>query len=143
MSFHAYLFFTGTCREAFTRYQEIFGGELELMTMGQVPAGDAAQAPEGAMPAGSENLIMHAALKVGDGLLMASDDPSGDGGPKKGAAVSYSAADPAEVARIFDALADGGEVTMAVSQTFWSPAFGMCTDRFGVPWMIGVEGPAA
>lgn len=141
MSFHPYLFFTGTCRDAFTRYQEIFGGELELMPMSAVPPDAAAQAPEGAMPPGSEDLIMHAALTVGGELLMASDDPTGDGGPMKGVAVSYSAGDAGEVKRIFDALADGGTVTMPVGETFWSPAFGMCTDRFGVPWMVGVDGP--
>lgn len=140
MSFHAYLFFTGTCREAFTRYQEIFGGELELMPMSEVPADAAAQAPEGAMPQGSANLIMHAALKVGDTLLMASDDPTGDGGPMKGMAVSYTAGDASEAKQIFDALAGGGEITMPLGETFFSPAFGMCTDRFGVPWMVGVEG---
>lgn len=136
MSFHAYLFFTGTCREAFTRYQEIFGGELHLLPMSQAPDG-----AEGCVTGeGDADLIMHAALKVGDGLLMASDDPTGDGGPHKGVAVSYSAPDPAETKRIVDALAEGGTVTMPVAETFWSPAFGSCVDRFGVSWMIGVEG---
>ena len=142
MSFHAYLFFSGTCREAFTRYQEIFGGDLTLMPMSAMPPDAQAEAQtSGNMPAGSGDLIIHAALKVGDELLMASDDPTGDGGPRKGVAVSYTAPDTGEAKRVFDALADGGAVTMPMGETFFSPAFGMCTDRFGVPWMVGVDAP--
>ncbi|MBA3743493.1 VOC family protein [Sporichthya sp.] len=138
MSFHAYLFFSGTCREAFARYQEIFGGELVLLPMSEMPAADQAECN---LPAGSEGLIMHAALKIGDELLMASDDPTGDGGPKTGIAVSYTAPDVGEAKRVFDALAEGGEVTMALSESFFSPAFGTCTDRFGVPWMVNTDAP--
>ncbi len=83
---------------------------------------------------------MHAALNVGGGVIMASDDPTGDGKPHKGVSVSYSAANAAECHRVFDALAEGGTVTMPVAETFWSPAFGACVDRFGVSWMVGVEG---
>src|SRR5690349_5137740 len=108
MSFHPYLFFSGgTCREAFTRYQAIFGGEVFLLPMSEAPADAQAQMAENGMPAGSENLIMHAALKIGDALLMASDDPTGDGGARKGVAVSYTASDAGEAKRIFDGLAEG------------------------------------
>lgn len=132
MSFDPYLFFSGNCREAMTRYQEIFGGELSLMPN--------AEAPEDAqMPGASPDAIMHAALNTGGRLLMASDDPTGDGGPKTGVAVSHSAADAGEAKRVFDALAEGGEVQMPLAETFWSPAFGACVDRFGVSWMVGVE----
>ncbi len=134
MSFDPYLFFSGNCREAMTRYQEIFGGELSLMPMSEVPE-------DARMPGASADTIMHSALNTGGRLLLASDDPTGDGGPKVGAAVSHSAADAGEAKRIFDALAEGGTVVMPISETFWSPAFGMCTDRFGVSWMVGVEGP--
>jgi PhnB protein len=74
---------------------------------------------------------------VGDELLMASDDPmSTDFGPVHGIMVSFDTADVAEANRVFDALADGGTVTQALIPTFFSEAFGMCTDRFGTPWMI-------
>jgi PhnB protein len=137
MSFHPYLFFSGgTCREAFTRYQEIFGGEVFLLPMSDAPAD--AQAGMAEMGAGGD-LIMHAALKIGDALLMASDDPTGDGGVRKGVAVSYTATDAGDAKRIFDALAEGGEVTMPMSETFFSPAFGCCNDRWGVPWMVNVD----
>jgi PhnB protein len=133
MSFNPYLFFSGNCAEAFQRYQEIFGGELNVMTN--------ADAPEGAgMPGAKPEDVMHVSLKVGDALLMGSDDATGTGGPKVGAAVAYTAPDEGEAKRAFDALADGGETTMPFSATFWSKGFGMCTDRFGVPWMIDTEG---
>ena len=84
---------------------------------------------------------MHAALILPTGgMLFASDDPSAtEDGPKVGISVSYAATDPAEANKVFDGLADGGAVTMPVGETSWSPAFGMCTDRFGVPWMVGVN----
>lgn len=132
MAVHPYLFFSGNCRQAFTRYQEIFGGELVLLAMSDAPA-DQPVPPEQA------NLIMHAALTFEDNLLMASDDPTGDGGSVKGMSVNYTVPDIAEVDRVFEALADGGEITMPLAETFWSPKFGMCVDRFGTPWMVNVE----
>jgi PhnB protein len=129
MSFRPYLFFGGNCREAFTRYQEIFGGELTLLAMQDVPGEEP--------PADKADLVIHAALKVGDDLLMASDDPMTDSfGPVDGMMVSYDAADAADATRIFDALSRGGNVTQALQPTFFSEAFGMCTDSFGTPWMI-------
>lgn len=129
MAFRPYLFFGGNCRQAFTRYQEIFGGELTLMTMKDVP-GEAPSAEQA-------DLIIHAALTLGDDLLMASDDPmSTDFGPVQGMMVSYDAADLDDAKRVFDALADGGSVTQPLEPTFFSVGFGMCTDRFGTPWMV-------
>ncbi len=131
MPFHPYLFFSGTCREAFTRYQQIFGGELVLLPF--------SEAPEQPVPPEQADLIMHAALTFDGNLLMASDDPTGDGGPVKGMSVNYSVADVAEAERVFEALAERGEVTMPMAETFWSPRFGMCVDGFGTPWMVNVE----
>jgi PhnB protein len=136
MTFHPYLFFNGNCREAFTKYQEIFGGELFLMPMSEVP--DGTQVPEG-----QPDLIIHAALTVEGSLLMASDDPSSDGGPMKGISVSVVVKDTGEAKRIFDGLAEGGQVTAPLSETFFSPMFGMCVDRFGVPWMVNTEAAEA
>jgi PhnB protein len=136
MAFQPYLYFGGNCREAFTRYQEIFGGELTLIAMKDMPPGEP-------VPAGQEDLIMHAALKRGDDLLMASDDPTTDQfGPVQGMHVYCSAPDAAEAKRMFEALADGGKITSPIAETFWSPMFGMCIDRFGTPWMIGADPPA-
>jgi PhnB protein len=135
MSFSPYLFFSGNCAEAFQRYHEIFGGELQVMTHADLPEG--AQPMPGAEP----HHVMHASIRIGSSFLMGSDDPTGDGGPKVGVAVAYSAPDVAETKRIFDALSDGGEVQMKVEPTFWSPAFGACVDRFGVSWMLDTESP--
>lgn len=136
MRFDPYLTFGGNCREAFTRYQEVLGGELVLLGASDVPS-DVEMAPEQA------DLIMHAALKLGDQLLMASDDIPDRFSGVRGINVSITTDDPAEAERVFAALAEGGEVTMPMGETFWSPKFGMCVDRFGIPWMIGVEGPGA
>jgi PhnB protein len=99
-------------------------------------------ASEQPVPAEQADLIIHAALTVGDDLLMASDDPTGDGGPVKGVAVSYTVKDTAEAERVFAALVEGGDVTMPMAETFFAPKFGMCVDRFGTPWMVSAE-PAA
>ena len=135
MSLHPYLFFTGTCREAMGRYQEILGGDLEIMTVADMPPG--AEPPPGPP---NPDLVIHAALTFGAGdLLMASDDPTGDGSGVTGVAVHLGLADEDEARRVFEALADGGEVQMPLDETFWSPLFGACVDRFGVAWMVDVE----
>jgi len=137
MSFHPYLFFSdGRCAEAFTRYQEVFGGELQMMTNADAPEGDR-------MPGAEPHHVMHASVQVGEGFLMGSDDPTGDGGPKVGVGVSFSAPDTATAERIFDALAEGGEVFAEFGPTFWSPGFGSCLDRFGVNWMVGTVAETA
>jgi len=129
MAFHPYLNFPGTCREAMTRYQEIFGGELHVM--------GSKDAPEGAMPPDWDpDLVMHAALTIGDAMLMASDAPGMEAAPA-GTYIHYEAKDVDDAKQVFEALAEGGQVEMPMSATFWSPAFGSCTDRWGTLWMVG------
>jgi PhnB protein len=133
MALYPYLFFTNTTREAMTRYHEIFGGELDIMSAADLPAGEHPPMET------TDDFVIHAALTFGDGdLLMASDDPTGDGSGVKGAAVNVTIGDVEDARRIFDALAEGGRVDMALGETFWSPLFGSCTDRFGVAWMVNV-----
>ncbi len=134
MAFHPYLNFGGNCREAFTRYQEIFGGELTLLPMSDMPS-DQPVPPEQA------DAIMHAALSFDGNLLMASDDPTGGFDGVRGMYVNYTAPTVDEAERVFAALAEGGQVIMPIGETFWSPRFGMCTDRFGTPWMVNAEAP--
>jgi PhnB protein len=130
MAFRPYLFFGGNCREAFTRYQEIFGGELFALSMKDAP-GD--EPP----PADKADMIVHAAVTIGDDVLMGSDDPMDENfGPVHGMMVSYDAADGGDAKRVFDALAEGGTVTQELIATFFSESFGMCVDRFGTPWMV-------
>jgi PhnB protein len=130
MTITPYLFFSGDCAEAFARYHEIFGGELDVMTH--------ADLPEGAepMPGAEPHHVMHAALTFDGDMIYGSDDPTGDGGPKTGVAVTYTAPDEATAKQVFEALADGGEITMPFEATFFSAGFGACNDRFGVPWMV-------
>jgi PhnB protein len=136
MAYRPYLFFGGNCREAFTRYEEIFGGELTLMSMKDAPG------PEPAPPEVAD-MIIHAALVAGDNLLMGSDDPTAvDFGPVQGMMVSYDASDDDDAKRVFEALADGGTITQALEPTFFSSGFGMCVDRFGTPWMVVAPDPA-
>jgi PhnB protein len=138
MAIRPYLAFAGNCREAFTRYQQIFGGELNLLTMTDVPA-EAGPPPEGANP----DAIMHASLASDVGLLLGADDPVGNfDGNVRGLCVDCEVSDVNEAKRVFDALAEGGVVQMPITQTYFTPAFGMCIDRFGTPWMVMVEAPA-
>lgn len=133
MSFSPYVFFNGDCAAAFARYAEIFGGESNVMTFADLPDG------EDSMPGAEPHHVMHASLKTGDGngdLLMGSDDPTGDGGAKVGVSVAYTAPDADTGRKIFDLLADGGEVEMPFESTFWSAGFGALRDRWGVPWFI-------
>lgn len=133
MSLHPYLNFGGNAREAFTTYQQILGGQLDILGMGDIP--DADETPEG-----MDGMVMHAALMMDDGgLLMGSDAPLGEWDGITGAYVNYTLPDAGEAKRVFDALAEGGEVEMALGETFWSPGFGICVDRFGARWMVNVE----
>jgi PhnB protein len=135
MAFHPYLFFGGNCREAFNRYHEIFGGDLVLLTMQDMSTDEP-------VPAEQADLIMHAALTFGDQLLMGSDDPTTDDfGPVHGMQVNYSVPDVSEAERAFAELSEGGHVTLPIGETSWSPAFGMCLDRFGTPWMVSGDPP--
>ncbi len=134
MSLHPYLFFSGTCREAMTRYQEVLGGELEIMTTADMPPGEdpgMEMAPDA---------VMHASLTLPEGaMIMASDDPTGDASGVKGVALYLSYRQLDEVRRVFEALAEGGEVQMPLEPVFWSPLFGACVDRYGVSWMLSGE----
>ena len=139
MPIRTYLAFKGNCREAFTRYQEILGGEVVILSLADMPS-DAGETPPGV----AADATMHAALMLPDGgLLMGADDMSGDyDGFVHGVCVNIALPDRAEVERVLDALTEGGELHQEVIETFFSPAFGMGRDRFGVAWMVMVDGPA-
>jgi PhnB protein len=134
MDFRPYLFFGGNCRDAFTRYQEIFGGDLVLLTMADAPS-------DGPVPLEHADLIIHAALTLEDALLMGSDDPTGGFSGVQGMNVTCSVDDADDAQRVFTALAEGGEVSAPLTETFFSPSFGMCVDRFGTPWMVVAAAP--
>lgn len=134
MLIQPYLFFNGNCEEAMNFYRDALGGELEaLMRYRDSPD---PPPPECAPPAGSEDKVMHACLKLGELRLMASDDFSGQSQRFEGFSLSLTVPDEAGADRAFNALAEGGKVVMPLDKTFWSPRFGMLTDRFGVGWMV-------
>lgn len=127
---NAYLTFDGNCADAMRFYERTLGGKLELMTHGESPM--AAQTPPG-----SADRIMHARLVLDGGLLMGSDSMVGV--PYQGMhgfTVSLVYPSAADAKRVFEALAQGGSVTMPLQKIFWAEAFGMLIDRFGTPWMI-------
>jgi len=127
----SYLLFSGNCAEAMRFYERTLGASIQmLMTYGQSP--DPQQCP-----AGAADLVMHAAAKIGDRTLMASDVPPSMGPkPMAGFSLSLAYEAPEEARRIFDALAQGGSVTMPMTKTFWAESFGMLVDAFGTPWMV-------
>ena len=134
MPIEPYLFFNGRCEEAIEFYKKALGAELTmLMRYKESPE----PPPPGMVPAGWDNKIMHASLRVGNANLMASDGCD-QGVNFQGFSLSLTATDEADANRKFTALADGGQVRMPLSKMFWSPCFGMVADRFGVGWMVTV-----
>jgi PhnB protein len=103
------------------------------MTYGEAPAG----VP---VPPDWKDKVMHTSIPLGDGRLMGCDVPPERATPLGGFQVCAESKDEAEVKRIYEALKEGGSVQMPLAPTFWSPLFGMCTDKFGVGWMVGVPG---
>ena len=128
-----YLFFDGRCEEAIEFYRRALNAEVTMFMRFR----DSPEPHEpGMIPPGSEDKVMHASLRIGETTLMASDGHCLGQPSFQGFALSVSAADGAEAERLFAALADGGQVQMPLTKTFFSPRFGMVADRFGVSWMI-------
>jgi PhnB protein len=128
-----YLFFDGSCEEALEFYRRSLGAEVQmLMRYSESPE----PPPPGMVPPGSERKVMHASFRIGESVVMASDDCSGRTRAFAGFSLSITVPDAAEAKRCFDALADGGKVQMPLGKTFWAPCFGMLTDRYGVGWML-------
>ena len=135
MHIEPYLFFEGRCAEAVEFYRDALGAEVTmLMRYKDSPE----PAPPGKLPPGSEDKVMHASLRIGDTTVMASDGFSSGRPSFQGFSLSITVPDEARADKMFAALADRGQVQMPMGKTFWSPRFGMLTDRFGVGWMIGV-----
>jgi uncharacterized glyoxalase superfamily protein PhnB len=131
-----YLFFGGRCEEALAFYEHALGATVTMkMRFDESP--DAV--PDGMLQAGFETKIMHAALTVGKMTVMASDGCD-DKSKFDGFRLALSVTNETDCDRAFNALADGGKIDMPLSKTFWSPRYGMLTDRFGVGWMIMVSG---
>ncbi|HEV8541319.1 MAG TPA: VOC family protein [Verrucomicrobiae bacterium] len=131
-----YLFFGGRCEEALEFYKKALGANVSFMMRYK----DSPEAtPPGKLPPGFENKVMHATFRIGETTLMASDGCE-EGAKFEGFTLSIAVKTEAEADRAFAALADGGQVRMPLTKTFWSPRFGMLEDRFGIGWMISIPG---
>jgi PhnB protein len=135
MNVQPYLFFEGRAEEALAFYTKALGTQVDMvMRNNEAPE----PPPPGMLPPGSENKVMHASFKVGDTDVMLSDGRCSGKPNFAGFSLSITAPDEAAARRMFSALTEGGTVTMPIGKTFWSPCFGMLTDRFGVAWMLNV-----
>ena len=133
MQVQPYLFFDGRCEEAIEFYRRALGAEVTML----MRVKDSPEPPQpGTYPPGSENKVMHASLRVGDTTVMASDGHCQGRPSFHGFSLSLDVANETQAERLFAALADGGQVQMPLTKTFFSPRFGMVADRFGVSWMI-------
>jgi PhnB protein len=135
MEVQPYLFFNGRCEEAIEFYRRALGAQVDTMMRNKESP---EPAPPGMLPPGSENKVMHASFRIGETTVMASDGRCSGTPNFQGFSLSLSPPDAATAGRLFNALADGGQVQMPLNKTFWSPCFGMVTDRFGVGWMVNV-----
>ena len=137
MKLHSYLILNGNCAEAFAFYEKVLGGKIEAMLkFSDMPKGD--QSPEGceAVGPGNPNAIAHVCLKVGDYLLMGSDNGPQASEKIGGFCVNIEIPEVAKAESTFKALSQGGTVAMSIQETFWAKRFAMFTDKFGTPWMI-------
>ena len=135
MQVQPYLFFDGRCEEAVEFYRTKLGAEVQTLTRFK----DSPQPHQpGMIPPGAENKVMHTSFRIGDTTVLASDGRC-QGRPNfQGFALSITVPNEGEADRLFGALSDGGQVQMPLGKTFFSPAFGLVADRFGVSWMVYV-----
>lgn len=129
-----YLSFRNNAREAMEFYKDVFGAELTIGTFAEF---------QGSQDPSEDQLVMHAQLDSPSGLtLMASDTPQRmEYKPGNTFSVSLSGDDDAELRGYWEKLSDGGTVTMPLETAIWGDAFGMCTDKFGVQWLVNIAGP--
>ena len=133
-SIQPYLFFGGRCEEAIEFYRKALGAELVMLARFKE-----APEPQHEMPECFQDKVMHATLRIGDTIMMASDGRCEGPSEFEGFSLSITVANEQEAERVFTELtADGGLATMPLAKTFWSPKFGMLQDRFGVGWMVSV-----
>jgi PhnB protein len=133
MQVDPYIFFDGRCDEAIAFYRDALGAEVTMLLRFK-------NAPDASMiRPGTEEKIMHANLRIGDATLLVSDGRCTEHPSFQGFSLTITVADEEEADRVFAALSEGGAVTMPMAKTFFSPRFGMLTDRFGVGWIVLVR----
>lgn len=138
MSVQPYLFFEGRCEEALAFYKQAAGAEVtSLMRFSDAPPPPAGSGQDqGCVPQPNPEKVMHCSFRIGDTELLGSDGMSSGKTNFQGFGLALGAKDKAEAKRLFDALGTGGQVRQPLIETFFSPAFGMVADKFGITWMI-------
>ncbi|HEY2960989.1 MAG TPA: VOC family protein [Pyrinomonadaceae bacterium] len=133
MEINPYLLFNGTCEEALKFYEQTLGAKIDaVMKHAGTPS-------EEHVPAEWRDKVMHARFTIGNDILMASDAPPDHYSKPQGFSLSISLKDSAKGEEIFNKLAANGSTQMPFGPTFWAKGFGMCVDRFGIPWMVNSE----
>jgi PhnB protein len=133
MQVQPYLFFDGRCEEAVEFYKSALGAEVATLMRYK----DSPEPPQpGCAPPGAENKVMHASFRIGQTTVMASDGRCLGKPSFQGFSLSLAVPNDAEAERLFASLAEGGQVQMPLTKTFYSSRFGMVADRFGVCWMV-------
>ena len=135
MNMSPYLTFPGNCEEAMDFYAEVFGGNIKSIQRTK----DSPMA--GKMGEENEDKVLHAQLRINDSILMASDAIGMPYESPRGIMVQTAFDDLERARRVFQRLAKNGETIMKFKPTFWSIGFGMCRDRFGVPWIVNCDTP--
>jgi PhnB protein len=133
MNLQPYLFFDGKCEEALDFYKRAVGAEPKMLMRFKDTPDQSMVSP------GSHDKIMHAQIRIGDTTVLMSDGRCLGKPDFQGFALTISAKSEAEADKLFGALGEGGQVTMPLAKTFFSPRFGMLTDKFGVGWMVIVQ----
>ena len=135
MQVQPYLFFDGRCEEAVEFYRRALGAEVTMLMRFK----DSPEPHEpGLVPAGAEDKVMHTSFRIGETTVMASDGQCLGQQSFQGFSLSLTVPNETEAERLFAALADGGQVQLPLTKTFFASRFGMVADRFGVSWMIVV-----
>ena len=133
MQIQPYLFFYGRCDEAMSFYKQAVGAtDVELLRFKDAPE----KPPSGAIPPGWEGKVMHGTFRVGDTVVIVSDAHTAASPGHHGFSLAITVPTVEDASRVFDALAEGGQVTMPIGKTFFSPRFGGVLDKFGIQWMV-------
>ena len=130
MQINPYLFYNSNCEAAFKFYEKVLGAKIEAIVRNEDAPADMPSPPD------RKKMIMHGRISIDGQVLMASDAPPDHFHKPQGFSVSLTVKDPAEAERKFSALSEGGSVNMPFGKTFFSKGFGMCSDQFGIPWMV-------
>ena len=135
MRLNTYLNYGGNCRQAFEFYEKHLGGRITMMSKhGDVP-GEYSGPPEW------RDAVLHARIEIGGTTIFGADIPPDRFQPMRSAYLSLSVDSNAEAERIYALLTEGGQVFMAIEETFFAHRFAMCRDRFGTSWMLLHERP--